>query len=368
MELRHYFRMLLAGWWIIALTVCAALAIALALSYIATPIYRANTRLIVRPNVPSLGNSSVIESLNTLDKRSIVSTYAEVLGSVRIFTEAATPLQLAPLALAKYTRTSVVLPDSNILEVAVTGPDPVVAARLANAIGQRGIEYVKGLYQAYALDTLDSAAVPTSPISPQPVRDAGLAVALGVILGAALAILREQLRMPLEALRRRNVLDPSSSAYSRRYFLRYLEEELQRKRGGVLALGLLQLDGLEGLSETLPAGVFHSILHHVTHTLQAELRGRDIVGRWGEISFALLLPATPGTAAMRTLDRVLQVLSIPVSLNETEGEKVRLQPHIGIVATNGNEEIAAVLDRAQKSLERTLQSGHSPIHFSENGH
>lgn len=365
MELRHYLRMLRTGWWLIALTTLSALAIALAVAYSATPIYRASARLIVRPNVPALGNASLVESLATLDKPSIAATYAEVLNSMRIFNEAANPLQLDPKTLLLYTRTAVVLPSSNILEVAVTGPDPNLATRLTNGIGQRAIEYTKGLYQAYGIEFLDPAVVPTEPISPQPLRDASLAIVLGFVLGAALAILREQLRMPLEALRRRNMYDPYSNAYSRRYFMRRLEEEITRKRGS-LAVGLLQLDGLEGLNETLPSPVFHGLLRRVNRILQIELRGRDSIGRWGDIQFALLLPSTPGTAAARTLERVQQVLSTSIPLNENEpNEMVCLEPRIGVVASNGTEEANVLVERAEKVLERTLQSGAKPVQLVE---
>ncbi len=366
MELRHYLRMLRAGWWLIALSTLAAFSVALAAAYQATPMYRASARLIVRPNIAAIDNNSLIDSIGTLDKRSIAATYAEVLGSNRLLNETATALQLDAKGLRDYVRTSVVLPDSNILEVAISGPNPDLVTRLANGIGQRGIELAKTLYQAYGLEFIDPAIIPTSPYSPQPLRDASLAVAFGLMIGAALAILREQLRMPLEALRRRNMIDLASSAYTRRFFLRRLEEELARKRGGVLSLGLLQLDGLEGLNETMPAPVFQSLLRRSTRLLQAELRGHDSVGRWGELSFALLLPATPGAAATRTLERIQQALSHPIPLNETVGdETVRLEPRISVVASKDNENSTVLIQRAEKALERTALNGSQPVYFAE---
>ncbi len=365
MELRHYFRMLRAGWWIIALTTLAALSIALATAYNATPMYRASARLILRPNITAIGSNNLVDSIGTLDKRSIVATYAEVISSNRMFNETGAALQLDSKGLLDYTRTTVVLPESNILELAVSGPNPDLATRMVNGIGQRAIEYSKPLYQAYGMEFLDPAAVPPAPFTPQPLRDATLAVALGLVLGSALAILREQLQMPLEAMRRRNMFDPSSAAFSRQYFQRRLNEELDRKRG-MFSVGLLRLEGLEGLSETLPSLVFHSLLRHVTKTLQTELRGRDSVGRWADITFALLLPATPGTAAKRTLERVQQALSVPFALDEFAGrETVKLEPYIGIVSANGDEDPMMLIKRAEMALEKAQHNGHAPVLLNE---
>ncbi len=365
MELKHYLRMIQAGWWILVLTTLAALSVSLALSYTAVPIYRATARMVTRPNVTVIGTGSLVDSLSTLDKRSIIVTYSEVLNSNRITNEAAAALKIDPAALKGYTHAATVLPNSNILEIAVSGADPQLATSFANAIGQRSIEYIQGLYQVYSIDFLDPATVPDTPISPQPLRDASLAVVLGLVVGAALALVREQLRMPLEALRRRSMFDSTSGALSHHYFCRRVEVELAHKRGGVLSLGLLQLDGLDGLSDTLPPVVFQSLLRRVAETLVTELRGRDSVARWGEISFALLLPATPSSAACRTLERVQQVLSLPTPVDENTKEAVRLDPHIGAVTATGSETLKELIERAETALARAEETGSLPVVFSE---
>jgi diguanylate cyclase (GGDEF)-like protein len=361
MELRHYLRMLGAGWWIIILTMLAALSVALVVAYNATPMYRTSARLIVRPNFMAIGSNNLIDSIGTLDKRSIVATYAEVINSNRLFNETGNALQLDSKALLDYTRTAVVLPEANILELTITGPNPDVDARLVNGISQRAIEYAKTLYQAYNLEFLDPALVPIEPFAPQPIRDASLATMLGLVLGAALAILRDQLRMPLEALRRRNIFDEPSSAFTRQYFQRRLDQELDHHPSTV-SVSILELEGLDGLSETLPAPVFSSLLRRVTKILQTELRGRDCIGRWNAISFALLLPSTPGTAAVQTLTRVQQALSNPFVLDEAVGqETVKLEPLIGVGSSIENDDTLAILKRAELALEKAKHNGHAPV-------
>lgn len=368
MELQLYLRMLWRGWWIIALTALAALNIALAVSYQATPMYRTSARLIVSPNVALIsGDREMIDSLEALDKRSIISTYAEMLDSNRIYSEAAASLQIDLEDLRNYTRSTVVLPDASILELSIEGPDPQISTLLANTVGQQAIDYITGLYQVYEIDFIDPATVPTRPFSPDPVRDAGLALALGLVVGAVLALLRAHLLIPLEAFQKIRMIDSVSSVYTRRYFLRQLEKELAQNNSEALSLGLIQLDGLRDLIETLPQAVIQRLLRQVTKTLQRELRGSDIVGRWDDTIFAVLLPFTPGTAATRTLERVRQALSEPFELDR-DGEFVLLQPHIGATTRRGNDpEPASVLVvTAEAALERAGQQNTKTVLFPAN--
>jgi PleD family two-component response regulator len=186
---------------------------------------------------------------------------------------------------------------TNILELSVQGPDPAMASLLANSIGQHAIASIGNLYQVYDISVLDPASAPSKPVSPQPLRDAGLATVLGLMIGATLAILREQIRIPLDAYRQRTILDHDSSAYTRRYFMRLLEEELSHNEKETLSLGLVQLNGLRDLVDTLPQPVVQRLLRQVTSTLRKELRGNDVVGRWGGAQFSIMLPSTSEQAA-----------------------------------------------------------------------
>lgn len=188
MEFTAYLGMILRNWWIVILTTLAAVAIALAISFVTTPMYRASASFVVSPNKAIVANQNLVDSLGTLDKRSIIATYAEVVNSNRIFGEATTALQINAEELKNYTHSTVVLPDANVLVLAVSGPDPQRTALLANSMGQRAINYVKGLYQAYDITLLDPAVPPLAPYSPQPLRDTALAAVLGLVIGSVLAV------------------------------------------------------------------------------------------------------------------------------------------------------------------------------------
>ncbi len=356
--------MLRRGWWIILLAALIAMSASLGLSYLATPQYQAIARFIITPGISITEGRDVINSLDTLDRRSVVATYAEIMNSERILAKSADFLQVNSAQLEDYTFQAVVLPDANVLELTVTGPSPKVAAELANVMGYQTILFASGLNMSYDINTLDTATAPLVPFSPQPARDAGIALILGAILGAALAIVSEQIRIPLETYRQRLRIDSTTGVYNSRYFKQVLEDELTKDPDGVLSIGLIELSGLRDLKETLPPSGLQYLLKKVTGVLRKELRGNDIIGRWNEDSFAVLLPTTPGAAAKRTLDRIYQALSESVTLSAFDAT-VDLEPLIGGALYSSNISPQELIEKAENSVEQARASSDSPVRLWE---
>ena len=358
MEIRLYFQMLLRGWWLILSAALAAISISLALSYVTVPQYRAAAHLIISPNSTIAASADVVRSLDTLDRLSTVSTYAEILGSSHIYDETLAALNIKAVDLADYSRSAVVLPNSSVLEISVSGPNPKVASQLANALGRQTISYTRNMNQVYTVDFLDTATAPTDPTTPQPLRDGSLALVLGVAVGGVLAILREQIQTPIEALRTRGQVDHASSAFNRRYFQRDLEETQARSNGNV-GLGLIHLEGLNGLVDSLPPRVSERLLQNITARLRKELRGNDRIGRWSDLQFAVLLPSTPPQAADRTLERIRLSLLETVQLDQINSP-VFLEPYVGVVVSTAQETSQSLIERAEKALESGRQK-----HFAD---
>lgn len=362
MEIRLYMEMLRRSWWIIVLTVLVALIASLGSSYLTTPMYQSNARFIVSPNPDLITGKDVVNSLAALDKRSILSTYAEFLSSRRIFMETLQGLQLTTDAVSDYTVTTVVLPEAAILEMTVTGPDPVLVALLANSIGQRAIEYISLFYSAYDISVLDSAIPAKSPYAPQPVRDAALALGLGLVGGAALAILSEQLRIPLESYRQRLRVDNETEVFNSRYFRTLLDAEISSKPNDLLSVGIVDVAGLQEVLETLPPVAAQRLLRKVTEILRKELRGNDVIGRWSETSFIVMLPTTPGTAAARTFQRIYQALLEPADV-QGYGMTVTMDPHIGGSVFSNDLTSEELLAQSQSALEQARRDPEKPVYI-----
>jgi diguanylate cyclase (GGDEF)-like protein len=88
----------------------------------------------------------------------------------------------------------------------------------------------------------------------------------------------------------------------------------------------------------------------VTQVLKNQLRGNDIVGRWSELDFIVLLSDTPGNAAMNTMERVRMALSYPVAVDGS-GEEVLLDPQIGIAEYRVGDTAQSMLKNIQWALD-----------------
>lgn len=364
MEIRHYLKMLQKGWWIVLLTVLVAVNVAFVMAYFTEPVYIASAKFIVSPNPSVIAEYDVVNSLEALDKRSTVATYGEFLNSRRVYLDALSALGLDVADMDAYTPAAVVLPEANVLELSVTGPNPEIASAVANMIGTLTIDSVNRLYRAYVVSVLDAATPPVIPISPQPVRDASLALALGLIAGISLAILSEQIRIPLESYRNRLRLDTTTGVFKRQYFESLVAGELMENPNDPMSVGIVELTGLEELMETLPVNALNWILTQVTEVLQRELRGNDAIARWNKNSFALMLPLTPSLAASRTFERIYLSLKQPVELKQYD-ITINLDPHIGGAVYSNEMPPSELLQQAESVLQAVRQSNDSAVRVWE---
>lgn len=324
--------------------------------YLTRPTYEAVARFIVSPNIQNIASGDLINSLEALDKRSIISTYAEVLNSREIINGTMNLLGADPAQFTAYITSVTVLPDANIIRFSVRGPDPEVAAILANSIGQNAIDFIRNLYVIYNIEFLEQAVVPIAPIEPRPIQNAGLALLVGTVAGIGLAIFRDQLSSTLDRLGERNKIDDESLAYTRPSFERRIRQELSSQPDSVLTFGIIHLNGIQDFYDSLPQAYVNKIMRHVAETLKYQLRGNDIVGRWSNLQFAIFLPSTDGASAEGRMMRIRDLLDQPFSLDTDDESAVLLDLRVGLADRQGGESLALVIEQAEKALDVAMQS------------
>lgn len=372
-QVQKYLHIIIQGWWIIALTTLSAFNLALFSSYTATPLYRTTARFIVIPDQSLLATSEdrdILRFIEALDKRSIVATYAEVMSAPRFYEEAVnTVLQLDPNELGYYRVSTVVLPDTSAIELSVEGPDPEMAAILANTVGETAIAYIKGIQVIYDISLLEPAEPPRSPFSPTPARDAGVAVVLGLVFGTLLAVLRDQFGYLLSSLGIFGLLPQTDliplSIHTDDAFQKRLKQELAHSQLGSLSLGLIRLDGLQNFAGKSPQSTIRQqILNKVIKVLCEELPKNVILGRRDNTSFAILLPAMSGSVAKHVIGYVQQALTQPIELfDQPDIEVALLSPHAGVTEYEG-QSASILINQAEMALEWSYQNGKQTVLYS----
>jgi len=208
-DFREYVRIASRRWKIIFGSMFAAIAFAALLTALATPTYSSSARLFVST---AQGDSTQAYQ-GSLFSAARIGSYADLVGSREVSETVVDDLglSLTPAELTDRVSASVV-PETVILEITATDPQPQQAQRIAQAVAEQisvlvsDLETPPGEGRAPIKATIvDNAALPQSPTSPQPMRNLVLAAVLGLLLGLGAAILRELMDSSIKS--RKDVTD-----------------------------------------------------------------------------------------------------------------------------------------------------------------
>lgn len=353
MEMKYYLRIIQRGWWIILLVVLAAVNTSLIVSFLMTPQYETTTRFVVSPNA-SLFNDTwdVVSSLDTLDRRSIINTYKEVLATPSIYNTNPELADLSSAEIEDYSTLVTVVPDTNIVQLTVSGPDPNKTVKISKVISSSSIVYINNLYPVYSFNVLNEPELPVEPIKPNPVQNAVLALIAGAIIGVGLAFLRDQILTTVESMRLRAIVDQVTTAYTKDYFEKRLNEEIEQNPDSIISMGIVNFRGIDEIIDVFPKAMVSQALQKLTQTVREELRGRDLVGRWDDTQLAVMLPATTGAAAENTFRRIQKLLQHPIEFADAGEMVINPEPCIGIAATQNHSSLDDLVQQTIRATER----------------
>jgi capsular polysaccharide biosynthesis protein len=180
-----------------AIAACVAIATILATLVITaaqTRVYEASAQLVVSPAVQTSDTSDVIRSVETLERRTVVATFARFASTPETRNLAARRAGIAAEAIAQYETHGSVMPSTNIIRVEASGPDPERVAALANAAAAIAAQQAQTLYRVYALQLLSRATAPDAPVRPDRKRNILVGVTLAIFLSAVSALAADRLR------------------------------------------------------------------------------------------------------------------------------------------------------------------------------
>ena len=359
---RHYFHILKNSWRLVFITVIVACIISLTVSITSTPLYKAEANFMIYPNENIASSRDVATSLNTLEGQAVISTYADILNSYRVFNDTILALEIDASEVQEYISEINIQEDSNILGYAIVGPDPEMATLLVNNIGQNGIVLINSIYQIFDIEFLDQAIKPTVPISPQPWRNLLIASGIGLLGGIFFAFFSFQIRVPLELFRDRLITDPDSGAYTHKHIHRTLVREINLLKPDPIGFAIIEIGGLADYMEILPDVMTKQLLGNITDIFKQQLRGNDIVGRWSQTQFAILLPSTPKVGTERTVNRIREKLLKSIEIERAEDE-ILLIPYVGITHSELGDTVEDVISCVSRALELALEKHESNLQY-----
>lgn len=191
-DLREYFYIIKKRAWIIALiTVLAMITSGIISFFVLSPVYEANTTLIVNTEQSKETNNMITgDQLNVTQKLTL--TYGEIIKSRAVLDSVIKKLDLN-IEYDELEKTINVSPvkDTQIMSVTVQDTNPKRARDIANAIPNVFTKEVKRITKANSVEVIDKAIVPENPIKPNKVMNILIAAVLGIMIGLFIVFVLE---------------------------------------------------------------------------------------------------------------------------------------------------------------------------------
>ncbi|GAA3455353.1 polysaccharide biosynthesis tyrosine autokinase [Dactylosporangium matsuzakiense] len=209
MNLHDYLRVLRKRWPFVVITFAVAVVLGVLVTLNTTPRYASTlTFFVTTSNQGSAGDAYQ----GGLYSQQRVKSYADLLTSERLGQAVVDDLALPMSAVTLVSKVdAIVVPDTVLLRVTVTDTSRDQSLRIAQALGRQFTRLVGQLETPpdaaaapVKVEVVGGPRLEAAPVAPRPLRNMGIAVALGLLLGVGLAVLRETLDTSIrsaEALR-----------------------------------------------------------------------------------------------------------------------------------------------------------------------
>jgi len=175
------------------------------------------------------------------------------------------------------------------------------------------------------------------------------------------------LRNALEEVERLAITDSLTGLYNHRHFFELAGREFQRARRYQLPLSviMMDIDEFKRVNDSYGHAIGDQVLQGVAECYRNELRGVDVVGRYGGDEFVAMLPETGLSAAGQVAERLRK--SIAERVLDTKAGRVTVTASLGI-AVMDDEHLTpeTLLDRADQALYVAKQHGRNRV-WSQSG-
>lgn len=190
-DLREYFGIIKKRSKIIVAITLIAMAVSGIVSFfMLSPVYEANTTLIVNKNESSESQTMTGDEFNVTQKLAV--TYGKIITSRTVLNEVIKNLKLDMEygELSKSVNVSAVS-DTQIISITVQDTNPKKVMDIANAIPKIFTEEAKRITKANGVEVIDKAVLPQSPVKPNKVMNVAIATVLGLMIGLFVVFLLE---------------------------------------------------------------------------------------------------------------------------------------------------------------------------------
>lgn len=159
------------------------------------------------------------------------------------------------------------------------------------------------------------------------------------------------------------ITDPLTGLYNRRYFDSHLASQFNRAqaRKRPLSIMMIDIDHFKMINDNWGHSAGDQILQEIASRLQKNLRGIDLICRYGGEEFIIVMPNTELAAARKVAERIRgEIADRPFALGG--GRMLEVTASMGLSAKNPYEDSAeALLKRADVALYKAKAQGRNRV-------
>lgn len=160
------------------------------------------------------------------------------------------------------------------------------------------------------------------------------------------------------------ITDPLTGLYNLRFIKKRLNEELSRsiRYSLQLSLVMISLDNFSALLEANGRTFINKVIKEAARVLNSSLRDIDMVGRFGESEFCLILPSTPIKEAEFVAERIKRAVEKELDNNDDSPSMESMTTSIGIASFPENGASSSdIINAARAALSQAEAEGGNKI-------
>ena len=165
-----------------------------------------------------------------------------------------------------------------------------------------------------------------------------------------------------EYLGRLLMVDRLTGLHNYSYFIDRLDEERKRadRFGSRLSMIMIDIDHFKPYNDKFGHQKGNDMLKHVAEIFKIQVRGVDIVSRYGGEEFAVLLPNTGRTAAEEVAERIRAAVEESDFAVTSETEKRTVSLGVATYPDDAEDDLR-LIDRADEALYKAKEAGRNRV-------
>ena len=173
---------------------------------------------------------------------------------------------------------------------------------------------------------------------------------------------QERVQM-LDKLKRLSITDGLTKLYNSRYFYNQLKAEIDRtsRYQRPLSLLLVDIDQFKEYNDSFGHLEGDKVLVRLGQVIKTCLRKMDSAYRYGGEEFTVILPETEGDEAATVAERIRSCVAKEKLFPRDQKEKYTITISIGVTEYIRDEEVAIFVQRADKAMYLSKQSGRNRV-------